>query len=59
MRAATDGSAPCIAGIGLQYFSEVRPADPQELFVGDAGRGKQLYVINELFLRRSANLGPI
>ena len=34
-----DVSAPRIAGIGLQYFSEVRPAEHEELFVGDAGRG--------------------
>ena len=36
---ASDGSAPRVAGIGLQYFSQISPAERQELFVADAGRG--------------------
>ena len=28
-----------LAGIGLQDFSEIRPAKHKELFVGNAGRG--------------------
>jgi len=36
---ASDGSAPRVAGIGLQDFSKISPAERQELFVADAGRG--------------------
>ena len=38
-QAPREGSAPRIAGIGLQDFSKISPTERQELFVWDAGRG--------------------
>jgi hypothetical protein len=46
-----------IAGIGVQHFFQIGRAERRQLLVGFAGRGQEPYVIQQLFLRRSANFG--